>query len=298
MEAKSSLRSTKKNTHTVTGSVNAVDRKKSKSKKKRDKRKTLSLKGADSTDIPSPEFDCEVDQDRGCTPVGQVTKLPFLSSQSSVSLTTQVQLAVVDDPQPPRPSKCSSSQQHCNSASLTTTTAAIVVTGTASCVEGVVTRVASLNVKQRSSKQRSKSQAAKSSKAARNCKPAGNSSQSNAASPVKIVLKEQVASSVLSSNQSLRWEFVLADTQLERERMAEYKVNRRMRYLAAAQAKGLRWALNFNTQITASPTSEDSGVEMGGSSSAAYIDFETVKTAHSVPIAVPHRGLQQALVEC
>lgn len=49
----------------------------------------------------------------------------------------------------------------------------------------------------------------------------------------------------LRSEESLRWEFALDDEEQERERIKIYKINRRKRYLAAAQAKGLGWVVNY-----------------------------------------------------
>lgn len=46
-------------------------------------------------------------------------------------------------------------------------------------------------------------------------------------------------------NESLRWEGVLEDPDQERERLKIYKMNRRKRYLAAAQAKGLGWVSEY-----------------------------------------------------
>ena len=64
MEVKSSSRSNKKSAHGGPGT--AGDRRKAKPKKKKDKRKP-SLKGTESTDIPSPELDSEVPLDGDVT---------------------------------------------------------------------------------------------------------------------------------------------------------------------------------------------------------------------------------------
>ena len=64
----------------------------------------------------------------------------------------------------------------------------------------------------------------------------------------------------LKSEESLRWELELDDDEKEKERIQLYKINRRKRYLAAAQAKGLGWVVNYGSN--GSPVSEDSGVEM------------------------------------
>ncbi|KAL3857979.1 hypothetical protein ACJMK2_012601 [Sinanodonta woodiana] len=80
-----------------------------------------------------------------------------------------------------------------------------------------------------------------------------------------------------SSAESLRWDNVLENEELERQRIEVYKINRRKRYLAAAQAKGLGWALNYGAN--GSPVSEDSGIEMHEREShAAVTDFSTIKS--------------------
>ncbi|XP_064613041.1 uncharacterized protein LOC135476836 [Liolophura sinensis] len=47
-------------------------------------------------------------------------------------------------------------------------------------------------------------------------------------------------------SEALRWEFSVEDLDKEEERINMYKINRRKRYLAAAQAKGLAWASEYN----------------------------------------------------
>ena len=64
MEVKSSSRVLKRSAHGGPGT--AGDRRKAKPKKKKDKRKP-SLKGTESTDVPSPELDSEVPLDGDVT---------------------------------------------------------------------------------------------------------------------------------------------------------------------------------------------------------------------------------------
>ena len=63
----------------------------------------------------------------------------------------------------------------------------------------------------------------------------------------------------LKSLESLRWENELADEEKEEERLHIYKMNRRKRYLAAAQEKGLGWVVDYGSN--GSPVSEDSGLD-------------------------------------
>jgi hypothetical protein len=51
----------------------------------------------------------------------------------------------------------------------------------------------------------------------------------------------------------------LVDSDEERERIKLYKINRRKRYLAFAQAQGLGWTSKYHSN--GSPLSEDSGIE-------------------------------------
>ena len=63
----------------------------------------------------------------------------------------------------------------------------------------------------------------------------------------------------LKSLESLRWENQLDDEEKEEERLHIYKMNRRKRYLAAAQEKGLGWVVDYGSN--GSPVSEDSGLD-------------------------------------
>ena len=60
-------------------------------------------------------------------------------------------------------------------------------------------------------------------------------------------------------NESLRWDNPAENSEEEEERIRVYKMNRRKRYLAAAQAKGLGWVANYRQN--GSPLSEDSGID-------------------------------------
>lgn len=64
----------------------------------------------------------------------------------------------------------------------------------------------------------------------------------------------------IRSEESLRWEFKLEDEEQELERIRIYKINRRKRYLAAAQEKGLGWVVNYGNN--GSPLVDESVVEV------------------------------------
>ncbi|WAR02202.1 LIAT1-like protein, partial [Mya arenaria] len=82
----------------------------------------------------------------------------------------------------------------------------------------------------------------------------------------------------LRSEESLRWEFALEDDEAERERIKIYKMNRRKRYLAAAQEKGLGWVVNYGNN--GSPIAEDSPTELRDRDPvrASVTDFSPVRS--------------------
>ncbi|KAL8605057.1 hypothetical protein ACOMHN_018858 [Nucella lapillus] len=238
---------------------------------------------------------------------GQVTtRFPHLTSQSSVSLTTQTStpppiLVTAAAAAASRKASLAGGQPAPSSAPTTRSSniSASTLLTAPNQLDGVVARVANLNIKLRgSSKSRTKAtQASKSSSKSSRSRANNAAKSSQSSSSVKI---NQGGST--TSNESLRWEMALEDVDLERERIAIYKMNRRKRYLAAAQAKGLGWALNYNSQTIVTPLSEDSGVEMAcgspgmsAASAGAYIDFSSMQTLRPIPA---HRGLQEAFVEC
>ncbi|GFR92709.1 protein LIAT1 [Elysia marginata] len=108
-----------------------------------------------------------------------------------------------------------------------------------------------------------------------------------------------------SAAESLRWENILEDSEEERERIRVYKINRRKRYLAAAQAKGLGWALN-QSMNSAFQITEDYGLEnrgwatttasvSGPSSNSYQTDFAPIR---SLRASGSHGMMGAALVEC
>lgn len=97
-------------------------------------------------------------------------------------------------------------------------------------------------------------------------------------------------------NESLRWENPAEGSDEEEERIKLYKINRRKRYLAAAQAKGLGWAANYKN---GTPMTEDSGIESkdsrvtGRNDNHSLSDFSPMKSL--APVA-SNSGM--AMVEC
>ncbi|KAL4223896.1 hypothetical protein ACF0H5_017359 [Mactra antiquata] len=82
----------------------------------------------------------------------------------------------------------------------------------------------------------------------------------------------------IRSEESLRWEFALEDEEQEMERIRVYKINRRKRYLAAAQEKGLGWVVNYGNN--GSPIADDSlsDIQNRESVHASLTDFSPVRS--------------------
>lgn len=82
----------------------------------------------------------------------------------------------------------------------------------------------------------------------------------------------------IRSEESLRWEFALEDEEQEMERIRIYKINRRKRYLAAAQEKGLGWVMNYGNN--GSPIADDSLTEVRDRETvhASVTDFSPVRS--------------------
>lgn len=146
----------------------------------------------------------------------------------------------------------------------------------ASVVESVSTALSQVSLKQKNNVQKTN-------------KPKGsnprilNNTQNGARNAKKINSdsKTSIYSSSSNSrlkNESLRWELECDDLEEEEERIRVYKINRRKRYLAAAQAKGLGWVANYASN--GSPVSEDSGIEMRERETNLYSLKDTHKSVN------------------
>lgn len=103
-----------------------------------------------------------------------------------------------------------------------------------------------------------------------------------------------ISRSVISNNESLRWDGALEDSEEERERIRLYKINRRKRYLAAAQAKGLSWALNCSLSSSFQFT-DDTGLESLRTAPGSYTDYIPMKDLQAPQV---HNIIGTAMVEC
>ncbi|CAL1528762.1 unnamed protein product [Lymnaea stagnalis] len=95
------------------------------------------------------------------------------------------------------------------------------------------------------------------------------------------------------SLESLRWDNILDDSEAERERIQMYKINRRKRYLAEAQSKGLGWATNYSTSAPFH-SSDDFALDNSRAAQTSHTDYSLMKSlgnskAHS---------LMSSIIEC
>lgn len=92
------------------------------------------------------------------------------------------------------------------------------------------------------------------------------------------IIKAAEEAARIRSEESLRWEFALDDEEQENERIRVYKMNRRKRYLAAAQEKGLGWVVNYGNN--GSPLSDDLGGDVRDRESlhATLTDYSPVRS--------------------
>ena len=134
------------------------------------------------------------------------------------------------------------------------------------------------NMKQKGSSKSSKSKNS-ASRGGNGAKGTRSKTDVNKSSSLTKTNNANSDASRVKSEQSLRWELTLADDEKEEERIELYKMNRRKRYLAAAQEKGLGWVVNYGSN--GSPVSEDSGLDIPEKDiqHASVNDFSTV---HSI----------------
>lgn len=161
-------------------------------------------------------------------------------------------------------------------------------------VDEVTTRVATMAVKKPQAKSRIKSHIGKSTqaiKSSRNRPKQGDAARQQQQQQQRQQQHEPEEASA-TFNETLRWEYVAENTEEERERVAAYKVNRRQRYLAAARAKGLQWAVE---QAAPSPQSEDSGVETACASPGSFAVYRTMPR---IRVVKKQKALAETLVKC
>ena len=118
-----------------------------------------------------------------------------------------------------------------------------------------------MTAKQKNSSKSGKTKSGSSKGSSNGAKQISQTSKSepNKSSSSSKVNSALASAAKLKSLESLRWENALEDEEKEEERLHIYKMNRRKRYLAAAQEKGLGWVVDYGSN--GSPVSEDSGLD-------------------------------------
>lgn len=145
-------------------------------------------------------------------------------------------------------------------------------------IQAIPASYSAMSVKSKNGSQRNKGKT--SSKTISN---GANKREKTRLEPAKSCInKAAEAAAKLKSEESLRWEFALADDDQEKERIRIYKMNRRKRYLAAAQEKGLGWVMNYGNN--GSPLAEDTPLP---DLHASVTDFAPVRSIMASQSSTP-----------
>ncbi|ESO95362.1 hypothetical protein LOTGIDRAFT_160494 [Lottia gigantea] len=124
-------------------------------------------------------------------------------------------------------------------------------------LENLSSKLSNISLKSKSSKSKTKSGSSKKENSAKN----PNRKTSDVNSSKSIVMPNIVETPSHPApviNESIRWENELDTLDSERERIHIYKINRRKRYLAAAQDKGLGWVKQYG--VNGFPINDECGL--------------------------------------
>ena len=147
-------------------------------------------------------------------------------------------------------------------------------------VQTISNTLSSMSVKSKNGSSKSKSKG--SSKTSSN---GASKREKTKAEPLKSCInKAAEAAAKLKSEESLRWEFALEDEEQERERIHIYKINRRKRYLAAAQEKGLGWVQNYGNNgmpLLEDPVPEFNDQDISHTSVTDFTPIRNLMTSQS-----------------
>ena len=116
-------------------------------------------------------------------------------------------------------------------------------------------------------------------------------------------LKALNGNSSLLNNHSLRWEGELSDPEQEEERVRQYKLNRRKRYLQAANKNYDDWLASTgscgNSSTSTSSDSATNLVKTGADElNAMYCSREIPSHMNSVPNMITSQSQRQTLSSC
>lgn len=146
------------------------------------------------------------------------------------------------------------------------------------------TNLSAMSVKSKNGSSRNKGKG--SSKSAANGAVSLKKEKAVKSEPAKTsITKAAEEAARIRSEESLRWEFALADDDKEQERLRVYKMNRRKRYLAAATEKGLGWVVNYGKN--GSPLSDDSATDIREAYRATVTEYSTVRSIISSQSSTP-----------
>lgn len=288
----SAKQNSKKNQMAVDKSKKSAGKKKKKSKKssKTDQSPDqLEVEGIRALDQTEPESDSSVSRQVGQE--GVATDSPVSTQRVSTSPIYSINSAILQDTDFPdtasrthdtigdndttnktKASKPKSARKasldtinsgtlkHTQSASALISTEPVIRKNTVSFsnldeIQSISTSLSTMSVKSKNASQKSKNKT--SSKTTSSGAPKREREKTTKIEPQKSAINRAAEEAArLRSEESLRWEFTLDDEEKEMERIRIYKINRRKRYLAAAQEKGLGWVVNYGNN--GSPLADDS----------------------------------------
>ncbi|XP_053375122.1 immunoglobulin A1 protease autotransporter-like [Mercenaria mercenaria] len=269
--------------------------KKSAGKKKKKNKKTkndqspdiLEVEGVQALEQTEPESDCSLSRQAGSgvgstdSPVSGHRPSPVQSAKSSIqpeasstnnaiptqnnptdndlsnktksSILISARKSSVDTP-------VSGTLKHTQSASVLSTSEHVLRKNTVSFsnldeIQSVSTSLSTMSVKSKNASQRGKTKTG--TKTTSSGATKREREKTMKIDPQKSAINKAAEEAArIRSEESLRWEFKLDDEDQEMERLRIYKINRRKRYLAAAQEKGLGWVVNYGNN--GSPLADES----------------------------------------
>ncbi|KAK6190140.1 hypothetical protein SNE40_002071 [Patella caerulea] len=238
------------------GSLTSDKTKKAKKKKKSKKSAKLESKeGLIHKDVNSLEIEGTRYQNDGIddTDDSSSTKTPLLPKLSVSDITVKCKTT-------PRPVSTDSQSTRLSTTQQTDKKTAVPRSKPQSA-DSISAKLSNINLKNKNSKSKNKTGSA--GKKDSGCAKTKKTSDDKQAPALNSVVKPNIVETqknVPVVSESVRWENELTSTDMERERIHLYKINRRKRYLADAQLKGLGWVKQYG--VNGFPLSEDASVDI------------------------------------
>ncbi|XP_055957912.1 uncharacterized protein LOC130013207 [Patella vulgata] len=242
-----------KSSNSKRGSLTSDKTKKAKKKKKTKKSAKLESKeGLIHKDVNSLEIEGTCYQNDDDTDDSSSTKTPRLPKLSVSDITVKCKTT-------PRPVSTDSQISRFSNTRQTDSKTAVPRSKSQSA-DSFSAKLSNISLKNKNSKSKNKTGSAgkKDSGSAKTKKTDEKQTPAALNSVMPNIVETQKNVSVVS--ESVRWENELTGTDMERERIHLYKINRRKRYLAAAQLKGLGWVKQYG--VNGFPLSEDTSVDV------------------------------------